>query len=101
MQIAMSEEDFIRRVLQIARADGYPVARNRDGFLQIDFGHKKLHEQHLRKMYPNVLSGYQSISQLIDNVAPGRPCAHKPMREIIMKLRAELAAAQQQARRQN
>jgi bifunctional DNase/RNase len=28
-----------------------------------------------------------SISAVIDKVAPGRPCTHKPMREIIAEIK--------------
>src|ERR1041384_5750957 len=45
----MTRDDFVWSVLQLARDLGYPVKTNRDGLFQIDFGHKKLHEGHLRR----------------------------------------------------
>jgi hypothetical protein len=80
-----SIETFIDEVLRIAKEFHHPMERNRSGLRQIDFGHKKLHEDHIRRLYPAVLEPAASVSKLIDWVAPGRPCTHKPMREIIVK----------------
>jgi hypothetical protein len=80
-----SIETFIDEVLRIAKEFHHPVERNRSGLRQIDSGHKKLHEDHIRRLYPAVLEPAASVSKLIDGAAPGRPCAHKPTREIIAK----------------
>ncbi len=79
----MSEDAFINGVLHIAKERKYPVKVNREGFHQIDFGHKQLHEGHLRKLYQTML---KNIPSLIEEIAPGRPCAHKPTREIVDQL---------------
>jgi hypothetical protein len=77
-------------VIRIAVDMGYTLERSRNG-RQIDFGNKKLHEGHLRKLYPRILQSRASIHTLVEEVAPGRPCAHKPMREIVEKIRQMLA----------
>ena len=84
----MSRPEFVNRVFQVAEAAGYPVALNRFGLRQIDFGHKKLHEEHVGGLYPSALAAGAHIGKLIEEVAPGRPCAHKPMRQIIERLTA-------------
>lgn len=76
---------FTRWIVEEARKRGYPIESTRNG-AQINFGHKKLHEQHLRNLHPSILRPGANIGRLIDAVAPGRPCTHKPMREIIAAL---------------
>jgi hypothetical protein len=78
--------DFLRDVFQISALRGYVIEINRDGLRQIDFGHKKLHEEHLRRLYPNILRNNADISALIKIIAPGRPCSHRPMKIIIAEL---------------
>ena len=64
MAATVPEDEFVRNVFRIAREDGYPVHTNRDGRLQINFGHKKLHEGHLRKLYPDVLDPHANVAAL-------------------------------------
>lgn len=86
----IDKDQFIEEVIRVARERGYKIESNvRTGQAQIDFGNKKLHTGHLGDLYPAILSTNPNVSSLIDNVAPGRPCSHKPMREIIEQLRAE------------
>jgi hypothetical protein len=86
----IGKEEFIDEVVHIARARGYKIESNtRTGETQINFGNKKLHLGHLGALNPSILSSSASISSLIEQVAFGRPCAHKPMREIIEQLIAE------------
>jgi hypothetical protein len=85
--IVPSSAVFVDRVFQIAKEHGYPVERNRQGLRQIDFGHKKLHEEHIRRLYPDILQPTESVSNIIDVIAPGRPCTHRPMREIVAQYR--------------
>jgi hypothetical protein len=77
---------FVTAILQVARSHGYRVEVNRYGLRQIDFGHKRLHEGHLRQLYPEIVGENARISALIDSVAPGRPCSHLPMKRIIAQL---------------
>jgi len=87
MQTALA---FIESVVRIAKQQGYRIEINRDGRQQIDFGHKKLHEGHLEAIFPAVLAPNADITSLIKTVAPGRPCAHRPMKKIIAQLRCDL-----------
>ena len=81
------KNDFIEEVLKIAEDNGYTIeVGKRNKLQQIDFGNKKLHAGHLEKLYPEILSKDANISVLINNVAPGRPCAHKPMRKTIEQI---------------
>jgi bifunctional DNase/RNase len=77
----------VRRVIEEARLLGYEIEDSKNG-PQIDFGCKKLHEKHLRKLFPII---GVSIKDAIEQVAPGRPCVHVPMREIIRRLRVSVA----------
>ncbi|HUM99170.1 MAG: hypothetical protein B7X12_00725 [Halothiobacillus sp. 20-53-49] len=85
-----SKEQFITEVIRVASERGYKIESNaRTGKGQIDFGNKKLHTGHLSELYPAILSATANISSLIESVAPGRPCSHKPMKEIIEQLKSE------------
>ena len=86
----MLRQDFILDVIFYALADGYKVeASIRNNGLQIDFGNKKLNAKHLEELYPDILCSDANISDIIDKVAKGRPCTHKPMKKIIEKIREE------------
>ena len=78
-----NKNEYLDAVFSIAEERGHGIERNqRNGLPQIDFGHKKLHADHLEQLYPNILDTTTKVSVLIEKVAPGRPCTHKPMREI-------------------
>lgn len=83
----LDKNQFVNEVFRIAEKRGFRIENNRfNGLPQIDFGHKKLHAGHLKQLYLDILNPTASISALIEKVAPGRPCTHKPMREIINKI---------------
>jgi hypothetical protein len=83
----MDENEFIEEVVRIAKSLGYKIENKiRTTLVQIDFGHKKLHEGHLRKMFPQILQPGANVARLIEAVAPGRPCAHRPMKKILARL---------------
>ncbi|MBC8730029.1 hypothetical protein [Paraburkholderia sp. UCT2] len=88
----MEKADFVTAVLDAARNRGFRVERNRDGLNQICFNEKSrksLHQGHLERLFPAILQAGLSKSQmnaLIDGVAPGRPCTHRGMREIVVQL---------------
>jgi hypothetical protein len=87
LYLMIGKEEIIDEVVRVARARGYKIESNTlTGETQINFGNKKLHVGHLGALYPSILSPSASISSLIEQVAPGRPCANKPMREIIEQL---------------
>lgn len=85
-----SFEEFQSDVLRIAACDGYEV-----GYLygtnipQVDFGHKKLHGNHFRSLFPRVLADNADVNKLIEEVAPGRPCVHAPFRKIVYQIKKE------------
>ena len=84
----LNKNQFVHEVFRIAEERGFRIENNRRNDLkQIDFGLKKLHAGHLEQLYPTILSPTEKISDLIEKVAPGRPCSHKPMREIIREIR--------------
>ncbi|MBY0407187.1 MAG: thiazole synthase [Rickettsiales bacterium] len=76
---------YIGNVVAIASRQGYVLEEGQNG-RQINFGNKKLHEGHLRELYPGILKPGANIAKLIEAVAPGRPCTHEPMRKIIQEL---------------
>jgi hypothetical protein len=85
----LNKEQFIREVFRIAEKQGYQIEINKNGLKQIDFGHKKLHAGHIQQLYPDILAFTQELPKLIERVAPGRPCTHRPMRIIINKIQRE------------
>lgn len=78
----MTQDEFLDAIIATARAQGYSIENSRNG-RQIDFGLKKLHEGHLSQLYPVIFAEGADIPSVIEAVAPGRPCSHKPMREIV------------------
>lgn len=82
----MIKKQYLELVFKIAKKHDYTIEINRDGLRQINFGHKKLHEEHLNKLYPDILKDECALPTLIEQVAPGRPCTHRPMREIIKEM---------------
>lgn len=82
----MTLDEFKCSVFKLAEQHGYTMEINRKGLQQINFGHKKLHEAHLEKLFPKVLEPGAHIPTLINIVAPGRPCTHRPMSKIIEQI---------------
>lgn len=89
----MTQDEFIEAIVAKARSQGYSIENSRNG-RQIVFGHKKLHEGHLSRLYPEILAECANIPSLIDAVAPGRPCSHKPMKKIVTIVKTEWEAHQ-------
>jgi hypothetical protein len=83
----MDENEFIKEVIRIATSLDYKIEEKfGTRLVQIDFGNKKLHEGHLRAMFPKILQPGANVARLIEDVAPGRPCAHLPMKKILARL---------------
>ena len=98
--ITYSESDFLNDVLRIARNEGYTIETlHRTNVPQIDFGHKKLHGNHIRALFPVVLEHDANINGLIERIAPGRPCSHVPFRKIIEQIHFERPRAYEEALR--
>ena len=86
----MTQGKFVKAAISKAKMIGYKVEMNRNGRRQINFGRKKLHEGHLKAIYPQILDAHVNVGLLIESVAPGRPCAHRPMTEIVAEIRKGL-----------
>ncbi|WP_289534416.1 hypothetical protein [Pseudomonas sp. SO81] len=88
---ALDADGFVEAVLQLAAELGLKIEERRPGW-SICFNEtsdKWLSEQHLRQLYPAILEADLSdarINQLIEQVAPGRPCTHVGMRQIVARL---------------
>jgi hypothetical protein len=82
----LDPKEFVNLTIEEAKNRGYAVEDSTRHGRQINFGHKKLHEQHLLSLHPAILEPHANIPALIDDVAPGRSCTHKLMREIIRGL---------------
>ena len=91
----MTEDEFVDAIVATAQSQGYSIENSQNG-RQIDFGYKKLHEGHLRKLYPDILAEGTDIHSQIEAVAPGRPCSHKPMRKIVATVKTEWESKRQQ-----
>lgn len=86
----LSKGQFVQEVFRIAEKQGYQIEINKNGLKQIDFGNKKLHANHIQQLYPDILALTEELPKLIEKVAPGRPCTHKPMRDIIDQIQREV-----------
>ncbi len=89
----MNKQNFVEAVLLAARERGLRVEPNRNGQQQICFNEKSkksLHVRHLEDLHPAILDPDLSVTEvnaLIQKVAPGRPCTHRGMREIVETIR--------------
>lgn len=61
----MDEQRFIELVVQLSREMGFSAETNRNGQIQIDFGHKKLHAGHLGRLFPGILEAGVKVPDLI------------------------------------
>ncbi len=86
MSHIFEEARFLKQVMFHARKSGFRIETSSSGDEQIDFGNKKLTVTHLSKLYPAILQENADVAKLINTVAPGRPCTHKPMKEIVQKI---------------
>jgi len=82
----LDKHEFIKLTFRMARKMKFKVETNRNDQEQIDFGNKKLTVSQLESMHPEILMPGADIAKVIEKFAPGRPCAHKPMKEIIESL---------------
>jgi len=85
----MDEARFVKQVIFLARKSGFKIETSPSGEEQIDFGNKKLTTTHLSKLYPAIVQENADVAKLINSIAPGRPCTHKPMKDIVQKIMTE------------
>lgn len=90
----MTEDEFVRRVFEIAAHHGLTVEDRRPG-KSICFNpvsNKWLSEGHIRSLFPLVLTpglSEKQMNQMVEEVAPGRPCTHVGFRKIIRQFHDE------------
>ncbi len=84
----ITKDKFLKAAIFNARKMKYKIQTNRNNQEQIDFGNKTLTTDHLSLMYPAILQPDADIPKIINKVAPGRPCTHKPMKEIVTMINA-------------
>jgi hypothetical protein len=87
MVISVNIDDFMDDFFINAEKMGYEIESCKlgeaQGKKQIDFGNKKLHELHIRRLYPMLIeNGINFSYEAFNDVVPGRPCAVKGFREI-------------------
>lgn len=86
----LTKLQLIDEIIRVSRMQGHKIEiSSKNGLKQIDFRNKKLHVEHLEKLYPDILQIDAYIPSLINKIAPGRPCSHRPMRQIMEQLRLE------------
>ncbi len=76
----MNVWEYEDKFFEIAKKMGFEIeickAGKFKGERQLDFGNKKLHAGHIRKLYQIVKDKGPKISDRdLEKVAPGRPCA--------------------------
>jgi hypothetical protein len=82
--------EFQSDVLRVAESHGYKIECLRGTDIpQVDFGDKKLHGNHFRTLFPSVLADNANIENLIEKIAPGRPCTHLPFQKIVKQIKNE------------
>jgi hypothetical protein len=53
-------DEFVEAIVAAAKSQGYKIEQSYNG-VQIDFGNKKLHQGHLEKLFPDILSANANI----------------------------------------
>jgi len=88
------KKEFIKLVFEIAAKHGHRIEMKNGENYQIAFVnsrgnmHKKLHVGHITHLFKlGITSEEVEIYKLIDHVAPGRPCTHKPFKEIVKTIK--------------
>ena len=76
----MNAEEYVNKFFKAAKNMGYEIETCQrgpyQGEKQIDFGNKKLHASHVKKLYPLVKKKGTNISyEDFEKIVPGRPCA--------------------------
>jgi len=84
----ITKNEFVKAIFFYARKMKFKIQTNKNNQEQIDFGNKTLTSEHLSLMYPDILQPDADIPKIINKVAPGRPCTHKPMKEIVTIINA-------------
>ena len=89
----MEKDEFVAAVFEAATQDGLKIDVDRKGRKRIWFNpnsRKYLDEERIAALHPAILQpgiGSGEMNRLIESVAPGRPCTHVGMREIVERIR--------------
>ena len=83
----MNVEEYENKFFETAKRMGYEIEICKGGPFrgerQIDFGNKKLHAGHIRKLYPLINESGPTISyDVFEKLVLGRPCAVHYFNEI-------------------
>lgn len=83
----MKVEDYVNIFFVTAKEMGYQIEMCKRGKargqLQINFGNKKLHADHIRRLYDLIEEKGLSFSYKdFEKIVPGRPCVIKGFKEI-------------------
>lgn len=93
----MNKEEFADAAFRIARKRDLDIDQGRDGRMRIWFNPKSkkyLWRDQIEALHPLLLQKDLTkgqVSARIQEIAPGKPCTHKGMREIAEEIRAEIA----------
>ena len=72
-------EEYVDKFFETASNMGYEIESCQRGEFkgerQIDFGNKKLHAGHIRRVYPVVKRKSTICYEEFEKIVPGRPCA--------------------------
>ena len=90
----MTEDGFVRRVFEIAGFMGLAIEARTPGpsICFNETSKKWLDKERIRRLFPAALNPKltdREINQLIESVAPGRPCTHVKMRKILRRIHLE------------
>jgi len=82
----MSQMEFVDQIIAVASKCGFQVDINRNGSRQITFEHKNITDDHLRRVFQDIVRNRglycrEDMEQLVK----GRPCAVAPFFDLAIK----------------
>jgi hypothetical protein len=82
----MSQMEFVDQIIAVASKWGFQIDINRNGSRQITFEHKNLTEDHLRRVFQDIVRhrGLYSREDM-EQLVRGRPCAVAPFFDLAIK----------------
>jgi hypothetical protein len=97
--VAVTQREFVDQIFAAAKASGVQVRLNRNGDRQIDFENKSLTEDHLRRLFQDIVGkmGVYSRADMDALLGGSRPCAIAPFFDLAT--RAGMAVRSEEAGR--
>jgi hypothetical protein len=85
--IAINQMEFVDQMFAAARKFGVLARINRNGDRQLDFDNKSLTEDHIRRLYQDIVNklGVYSRVDFENLLGAGRPCAVAPFFDLATK----------------